>query len=158
MRVSIPAPEVSTRLQAELDPEPAQGRRWGYWLSRHHQFFGQVTANSFRIYKWWGGQRLDDPVLVGTIQPDGSGSLIAFEIMPATLSILFLGVFTVVWLSVWLIVFPGVVTRAANWSLWSRVFAGVFVLPLDVFFWWLLRNEAKALLGFLEERLGDVKQ
>src|SRR4051794_12150339 len=81
--VTLSPPEVVARLRANLDPEPGLGQQWGYRLSRRHRFFGQVSPTSFRIRKWWGGRRLDDPKLVGTIHADPTGSLITFEVKPA---------------------------------------------------------------------------
>jgi hypothetical protein len=158
MRVTVPPSEVVARLQAKLDPDPPLGRRWGYWLTRKYRFYGQVNSVSFRIHKWWNGRRLDDPALVGTIKPDGAGTLLSFEVQPAKWSLIFLAAFPVVWGGVWLLGFQaGVLPFFAEWGMWGKLGIAVFVLPVVILFWWLFRNEGKALLGFLEERLGDVK-
>jgi hypothetical protein len=157
MRVSIPPDEVTTRLQAELDPEPPVRGIWGYRLYRKHRFYGRAALDSFCIRQWSLMRRLDDPVLMGTICPDGEGSIIRFEVRPAKGSLIFLAVFAVLWVGIWLLVPAASGFFFADWGIWGKLGIAAAAIPLVAFFWWLLRSEANALLGFLEERCGDVK-
>jgi hypothetical protein len=158
MRVTVPPSEVVARLQAELDPDPPVGGAWGYALYRgKYRFYGSVDSSSFRIRKWVNRRRPDDPALVGTIRPDGAGSLITFEVRPAKWSLIVLAACPVLWGVMWLFVLPDIVPFVADWGVWGRLGIAAFVIPLLVFFWWLLRNEGKALLAFLEDRLGDAQ-